>query len=53
VRNRVEDLVPYVVGSATGMQELVNDLLAYSRYANHSTGLAAVQSMLSEGSQVD
>ena len=30
----VEDLMPYVVGGATGMQELVNDLLAYSRFAN-------------------
>jgi diguanylate cyclase (GGDEF)-like protein len=34
VQQDAEDLVPYVVGSATGMQELVNDLLAYSRYAN-------------------
>ncbi len=33
-----DDLVPYVVGGATRMQELVNDLLAYSRYANESVG---------------
>ena len=42
-----EDLVPYVVGGATQMQELVNDLLAYSRYANETVGgAAALQSML-------
>jgi diguanylate cyclase (GGDEF)-like protein len=48
-----EDLVPYVVGGATGMQELVNDLLAYSRYADGSAALAAVQSMVVEGGYVD
>ncbi len=31
------DLVPYVVGGASRMQELVNDLLAYSRYANDAS----------------
>ncbi len=37
-----EDLVPYVVGGASRMQELVYDLLAYSRYANEgSTGAVA------------
>ncbi|OHB84749.1 MAG: hypothetical protein A2V98_23520 [Planctomycetes bacterium RBG_16_64_12] len=42
-----EDLVPYVVGGASQMQELVNDLLAYSRYANETAGgAAAIQSML-------
>lgn len=41
------DLVPYVVGGASRMQELVNDLLAYSRYANETAGgAAAIQSML-------
>jgi len=46
----VEDLVPYVVGGATGMQALVNDLLAYSRFANQSNGsVAAMQSMLGSG----
>jgi len=50
----VEDLVPYIVGGATGMQELLNDLLAYSRYANQATGLAAaVQSMMLDGSRAD
>lgn len=48
-----EDLVPYIVGGATGMQELVDDLLAYSRYANQSTGPTAAQSMLLEGSHTD
>ena len=37
----VDDLVPYVVGGATGMQDLVNDLLAYSRYANQAEHSAA------------
>ncbi len=32
----VDDLVPYIVGGATGIQELVTDLLAHSRYANRS-----------------
>ena len=45
-----EDLVPYVVGGATGMQELVNDLLAYSRYANCS---AAMQPLAADGSYMD
>lgn len=49
-----EDLVPYIVGGATGMQELLNDLLAYSRYANQPTGLAAaMQSMLLESNPMD
>ena len=49
-----DDLVPYVVGGATRMQELVNDLLAYSRYANESaTGAAAAQSMLLCSSHTD
>jgi diguanylate cyclase (GGDEF)-like protein len=29
-----EDLVPYVVGTTTRMQELLDDLLAFSHYAN-------------------
>jgi hypothetical protein len=42
-----DDLIPYVVGGATRMQELVNDLLAYSRYAGETAaGAAALQSML-------
>jgi len=47
----VEDFMPHVVGGATRMQELVNDLLAYSRYANQSaTGMGALHSlMLSSG----
>lgn len=49
-----DDLVPYVVGGATRMQELVNDLLAYSRYANEAaTGAAALQSMLLSSSHTD
>jgi diguanylate cyclase (GGDEF)-like protein len=56
VQADVEDLVPYVVGGATGMQELVTDLLAYSRYANQSGGLAAalgMQAMLADGGNLD
>ncbi|MBN2474343.1 MAG: diguanylate cyclase [Pirellulales bacterium] len=50
----IEDLVPYVVGGVTGMQELVNDLLAYSRYANQSAGLTpGMYSMMLDGGQID
>jgi diguanylate cyclase (GGDEF)-like protein len=35
------DLVPNVVGGATRMQELVNDLLAHSRFANEKKKTAA------------
>ncbi len=49
-----EDLVPYVVGGATSMQELVNDLLAYSRFADPNVAATgAMQSMLLESSHVD
>ncbi|NQT38521.1 MAG: PAS domain-containing sensor histidine kinase, partial [Planctomycetes bacterium] len=49
-----DDLVPYIVGGATRMQELVNDLLAYSRYANEgAAGAAALQSMLLSSSHTD
>jgi diguanylate cyclase (GGDEF)-like protein len=47
-----EDLVPYVIGCATGMQELVTDLLAYSRYAN-TGGAVALGQMYAEGASVD
>jgi diguanylate cyclase (GGDEF)-like protein len=33
-----QDLVPYVVGGVTRMQELVDDLLAHARYANRIPG---------------
>ncbi|MHB1033878.1 MAG: diguanylate cyclase [Pirellulales bacterium] len=36
-----EDLIPYVVGGASRVQELVTDLLAYSRYANEPAGATA------------
>ncbi len=49
-----DDLVPYVVGGATCMQDLVNDLLAYSRYADPNVASAgAMQSMLLESSHID
>jgi two-component system cell cycle response regulator len=32
----IEDLIPYVVGGATGMQELIDNLLVFSRFANRS-----------------
>ena len=49
-----DDLVPYVVGGATRMEELVNDLLAYSRYANETAaGAAALQSMLLDSGHTD
>ena len=40
-----EDLVPYVVGGASRMQELVYDLLAYSRYANEGAAAGAVSAL--------
>ena len=49
-----EDLMPYVVGGATGMQGLVDELLAYSQYANfNQSSTADLQSMLTEGSCMD
>ena len=54
VQEHAKDLMPYIVGSATGIQELVYDLLAYSRYVNHSESVSSgLQSMLNEGSYVD
>jgi len=45
-----ENLVSHVVGGATRMQELVDDLLAYSRYAGANSGL---QSIVLEGGPAD
>jgi len=45
-----EDLVSHVVGGATRMQELVDDLLAYSRYAGAGAGL---QSIVLDGGPAD
>jgi len=38
LRQDVVDLVPHVIGGVTRMQELLNDLLAESRYANRGIG---------------
>jgi two-component system, cell cycle response regulator len=38
LREKADDLVPLVVGSVSGMQELLNDLLAYSADAERSDG---------------
>jgi two-component system, cell cycle response regulator len=43
-----DDLMPSVVGGATGMQELLNDLLAYSRYANVAAE-SDIRAALTEG----
>ena len=48
-----DDLVPYVVGGATRMQDLVNDLLAFSRYANETGSAAATEAMLLNTSYMD
>ena len=48
------DLMPYVVGGATGMQGLVDGLLAYARYADSGKNYGAdEQSMMTEGNCVD
>ncbi len=50
----IDDLVPYVVGGATGLEELVNDLLTYSRYANQSSASsAAQQAVVLDGGHID
>ena len=46
-----DDLVPYVVGGASRMQELVYDLLAYSRYANEGTGVGAINTAIQAGEE--
>jgi two-component system, cell cycle response regulator len=44
-----EDLMPYIVGGSTGMQELLCDLLAYSRYANAGDHFgSSLQAMLAD-----
>jgi two-component system, cell cycle response regulator len=54
VQEGADDLMSCVVGGATGIQELVNDLLAYSRYANDADQkTVGAQLALSEGSYVD
>lgn len=54
LQDDTEDLMPYVVGGATGMQELVDYLLAYSQYAGSRKNTAAdMQSKFMEGNCVD
>jgi len=48
----VEDLAPHVVGGVTRMQELLDDLLAYSRYASGPPN-ASLQAILLNGSHVE
>jgi diguanylate cyclase (GGDEF)-like protein len=49
-----EDLVPFVVGGATQMQELVTDLLAFSRYANDpANGAVSIDSLQFESTHLD
>lgn len=49
-----DDLTPLIVGSASGIQELVNDLLAYSRFAGGAVGAAvAAQRAMTEGNSLD
>ena len=50
----IDDLPAHVVGGAIRMQELVDDLLAFSRYANESAaGAAALGTMMPSGSHTD
>jgi hypothetical protein len=49
-----KDIMPYVIGGATGMQGLVDDLLAYAQYADSGKSLAADgQFMMTEGNCAD
>ncbi len=45
----IDDLVPDVVGGATRMQELVNDLLAYSPYVTRSSDDSSSTSSIFHG----
>lgn len=49
IQNDDAELSPCIVGCATGMQELLYDLLAYSRYANGGETEVDLKSMLTEG----
>ncbi len=54
LQNGNEDLMPYVIGGATGMQGLVDDLLAHAQYADSDKSCVVdKQSMLTEGNCVD
>ena len=53
-QNGDEDLMPCIVSGASGMQELIDDLLAYSRYADVETCFAiSPQSPQAEGICLD
>jgi hypothetical protein len=46
--------MPYVIGGATGMQGLVDDLLAYAQYADSGKSFATDgQFMMTEGTCAD
>ena len=54
LQNNSEDLMPNVIGGATSMQELVNDLLAHAQYANpRNNSPAAMKMMMTEGNCVE
>ncbi|MGW8257209.1 MAG: diguanylate cyclase, partial [Thermoguttaceae bacterium] len=49
-----EDVIPSVVGGATGMQDLVNDLLAYSQQISpHEASAVLAQPLYMEGNYAD
>ena len=54
LQDDTEDLMPYVVGGATGMQSLVDELLAYSNFADSDKNTAAeLQANLTQGNCVE
>lgn len=53
LQNDNQDLMPYVIGGATAMQGLVDDLLANAKYANLDNNSAAEQAMMIEGPCAD
>jgi two-component system, cell cycle response regulator len=48
-----EDLMPFIVGSSTAMQDLLNDLLAHSRYADGDASATGIHATLTQGSNLD
>jgi CBS domain-containing protein len=54
VEENAEDLVSYIVGEATGMQDLLTDILAHSRFVAPGGGVPAwTQSLVVDSGHID